>query len=225
MSFYENFHCIFIILSPSNTGCNYEGTLYSYNETWNETSCKTCTCTPEGVQCTYKNCTQLSDCSVTYIPEGECCPVCFQPTNVITPNDNLDDVLSGCMSESGAKYEEGQRWEPGPCRRCRCEDGEISCAEKMCDTPKCDDGVSYYIPEGECCPICEKGKRERERERERGNRKRELTRVNADTQIKFLGISLCKSRIGHMYYMWFCCLYRYEIYKFATSRQSSLCFV
>ena len=85
--------------------------------------------------------------------------MCFEPSTVFTPknNDNPGDVVSGCMSESGTKYEEGQRWEPGPCRRCRCEDGEISCAEKMCDTPKCDDGVSYYIPEGECCPICQKG--------------------------------------------------------------------
>ena len=133
--------------------CLHDGVKYNYSEVWQENVCKTCQCTLDGVLCTYTNCTQLEDCAITYVPVGQCCPLCFQSTDIF---DNTQEIpiISGCITESGMTYDEGEVFMPGDCRTCRCEEGSVQCREKICEPLICDENEGYSVPEGECCPVC-----------------------------------------------------------------------
>lgn len=42
------------------------------------------------------------------------------------------------------------------CRFCRCQGGVSICFTAQCGELNCE---RYYVPEGECCPVCEGKKR------------------------------------------------------------------
>lgn len=59
--------------------------------------------------------------------------------------------VSGCWSEQGKVYKNGETWKEGDCVTCRCVNGKKQCQAEMCMktclSPK-------YVP-GRCCPICD----------------------------------------------------------------------
>ncbi|KAL3253127.1 hypothetical protein MRX96_054696 [Rhipicephalus microplus] len=74
-------------------------------------------------------------CSWLHKPEGECCPVCL-----------------GCLTSSGLRFNNGERWKEDDCTWCECISGKAKCEAQMCQT-KCANPVKKP---GVCCPVCEK---------------------------------------------------------------------
>ena len=138
-------------------GCIHENKKYSLNDTWNETACKKCHCTADGVYCTYDNCSQLEECEVTYVPEGACCPVCLELAGMPNRPDGVPLVTedSGCITEDGLTFNAGEMFKPGACRICICKKNRMICEEKTCEPLVCgQDQVYSEAVEGECCPKC-----------------------------------------------------------------------
>ena len=137
-------------------GCFHENRQYPLNDTWNETPCKQCHCTEDGVYCTFTNCPQLEDCEITYVPEGDCCPKCFEASepNGEDPAFVVDVEENGCITDDGQMLQEGEVINPGPCRICKCKEESIMCEEKMCEPLVCHDDQVYAITDEECCPKC-----------------------------------------------------------------------
>ena len=46
-------------------------------------------------------------------------------------------------------------WNPYPCVHCTCTNGVPRCAVQDCAAPSCE---NYFVPKGECCPVCPPGK-------------------------------------------------------------------
>ena len=99
------------------------------------------------------NCSEPTDCSITYIPEGECCPVCFESDETLNPSANTP---LHCITMQGERHINGDTWDMNPCISCRCNNSEIKCHEKVCDAVPCniEEGQEYVFPLGACCPIC-----------------------------------------------------------------------
>lgn len=59
--------------------------------------------------------------------------------------------VSGCWSDKGKVYKDGEAWKEGDCVTCLCVGGKRQCQAEMCMktclSPK-------YVP-GRCCPICD----------------------------------------------------------------------
>ncbi|XP_078589548.1 cysteine-rich motor neuron 1 protein-like isoform X1 [Branchiostoma floridae x Branchiostoma japonicum] len=72
---------------------------------------------------------------------GSCCDV-FE----CVPANN-----STCM-HNGTEYSEGETFRPDPCHFCKCSGGLSFCFTAQCGDLQCQ---NYYVPDGECCPICE----------------------------------------------------------------------
>ncbi|KAJ8371934.1 hypothetical protein AAFF_G00298460 [Aldrovandia affinis] len=72
---------------------------------------------------------------------GRCCDV-FECVNVSRP---------ACVF-SGVEYQEGDMFRMDACRFCRCQGGVSVCFSAQCGALSCE---HYYVPEGECCPVCE----------------------------------------------------------------------
>ncbi|XP_061107394.1 kielin/chordin-like protein [Conger conger] len=62
-------------------------------------------------------------------------------------------VSDGCVFE-GKTYSNGDVFSPDPCESCVCENGRAKCQRGRCHPLSC---LNQYIPEGECCPICQPG--------------------------------------------------------------------
>ncbi|XP_019850563.1 PREDICTED: cysteine-rich motor neuron 1 protein-like [Amphimedon queenslandica] len=133
--------------------CSHNGVKYNFGDEWRDDSCTTCTCTETGAECASVNCSEPTDCSITYIPEGECCPVCFESNETANPPANAP---LGCITLEGESHINGETWEINPCVSCRCNNNEIKCHEKVCDAVPCniEEGQEYVFPVGACCPIC-----------------------------------------------------------------------
>ena len=156
MSYNQN--CKFKLGLPffhSAPGCFHESKQYDLNQSWKETACKECHCSIDGVYCTYTNCSQLDNCEITYVPEGACCPVCFE---VADPSDKPmgKPIVSenSCVGEDGLFFNEGQLIQLGACRMCECENGHIICEEKTCEPLICGENEMYEVIDDECCPKC-----------------------------------------------------------------------
>jgi len=50
------------------------------------------------------------------------------------------------------EYYDGDMFRMDACRFCRCQGGVSICFSAQCGELHCD---RYYVPEGECCPVCE----------------------------------------------------------------------
>lgn len=59
--------------------------------------------------------------------------------------------LAGCVSMSGAMYNNSEEWHEDACTMCRCDAGQVSCQAASCQV-KCQHPV--YVP-GQCCPTCQ----------------------------------------------------------------------
>ena len=125
----------------------YSGSHYEIGEEWLLSLCEKCVCTDEGEICTRTEC-EAVDCTFTYVPEGECCPVCADSPST-TP-----DVGTLCLSLDGQEYSNGEKWSVDPCTDCMCKNGETQCLLTSCFPLVCMNESNYYIPDGMCCPMC-----------------------------------------------------------------------
>ncbi|XP_035279890.1 cysteine-rich motor neuron 1 protein isoform X1 [Anguilla anguilla] len=92
----------------------------------------------------------LPQCSAGSVPRiifhgdgspGRCCDM-FECFNESKP----------ACTFNGAEYREGDMFRMDTCRFCRCQGGVSVCFSAQCGTLNCE---HYYVPEGECCPVCE----------------------------------------------------------------------
>lgn len=122
---------------PANGGgsCHVEKDTYKNGEVW-RTKCSTCACRNGVANCQDNPCKGVDmHCSWLYKPEGECCPVCL-----------------GCLTSSGLRFNNSERWKEDDCTWCECVAGRAKCETQMCQT-KC---INAVRQPGVCCPVCEK---------------------------------------------------------------------
>nr|XP_055027390.1 cysteine-rich motor neuron 1 protein isoform X1 [Misgurnus anguillicaudatus] len=72
---------------------------------------------------------------------GRCCDV-FQCVN---------ETKAACTF-NGVEYHDGDMFRMDACRFCRCQGGVSVCFTAQCGVLHCE---RYYVPEGECCAVCE----------------------------------------------------------------------
>ncbi|XP_032208881.1 cysteine-rich motor neuron 1 protein isoform X3 [Mustela erminea] len=72
---------------------------------------------------------------------GKCCDV-FECVNETKPACVFNNV----------EYNDGDMFRMDSCRFCRCQGGVSICFTAQCGELNCE---RYYVPEGECCPVCE----------------------------------------------------------------------
>ncbi|XP_014388722.1 PREDICTED: cysteine-rich motor neuron 1 protein [Myotis brandtii] len=72
---------------------------------------------------------------------GKCCDV-FECVNETKPACVFNNV----------EYNDGDMFRLDKCRFCRCQGGVAICFTAQCGELNCE---RYYVPEGECCPVCE----------------------------------------------------------------------
>ncbi|XP_036290661.1 cysteine-rich motor neuron 1 protein isoform X2 [Pipistrellus kuhlii] len=72
---------------------------------------------------------------------GKCCDV-FECVNETKPACVFNNV----------EYSDGDMFRLDKCRFCRCQGGVAICFTAQCGALSCE---RYYVPEGECCPVCE----------------------------------------------------------------------
>ncbi|XP_069925356.1 cysteine-rich motor neuron 1 protein isoform X6 [Oryctolagus cuniculus] len=72
---------------------------------------------------------------------GKCCDV-FECVNETKPACVFNNV----------EYHDGDMFRMDNCRFCRCQGGVSICFTAQCGELNCE---RYYVPEGECCPVCE----------------------------------------------------------------------
>ncbi|XP_073868066.1 cysteine-rich motor neuron 1 protein isoform X5 [Macaca fascicularis] len=72
---------------------------------------------------------------------GKCCDV-FECVN---------DTKPACIFNN-MEYYDGDMFRMDNCRFCRCQGGVAICFTAQCGEINCE---RYYVPEGECCPVCE----------------------------------------------------------------------
>ncbi|XP_059811032.1 cysteine-rich motor neuron 1 protein-like isoform X1 [Hypanus sabinus] len=108
-----------------------------------------CCPTPSVCQCNKEPCKE-KDCpfghqqfllsEATGIP-GECCDV----------YECRPETTRKCLF-NGTEYTDGEVYRMEACWFCRCRGGISLCSKVECGELKCE---NYYIPEGECCPVCQ----------------------------------------------------------------------
>ncbi|XP_008821588.1 cysteine-rich motor neuron 1 protein isoform X2 [Nannospalax galili] len=72
---------------------------------------------------------------------GKCCDI-FECVNETKP---------ACVFNT-VEYNDGDMFRMDNCRFCRCQGGVSICFTAQCGELNCE---RYYVPEGECCPVCE----------------------------------------------------------------------
>ncbi|XP_039898666.1 cysteine-rich motor neuron 1 protein isoform X2 [Simochromis diagramma] len=124
------------------------------------------------------SCPEGSVLTKSYKPPAECCPsvppqctcdfsACHKPQcpsgqHPVSlgqasgqPGDCCDvyecqKVTPKCV-HSGKEYSEGEVYRMDPCWLCQCRGGISFCSKAECAELDCE---NFYIPEGECCPVC-----------------------------------------------------------------------
>ncbi|XP_042144404.1 cysteine-rich motor neuron 1 protein [Ixodes scapularis] len=123
---------------PAGSGdgvCRVGKETYKTNETW-QTKCSSCSCRNGVANCNDHPCKGVDvHCSWLHKPDGDCCPVCL-----------------GCLTSSGLRFNNSERWKEDDCTWCECVSGKAKCETQMCQT-KCPNPVKQP---GVCCPVCEK---------------------------------------------------------------------
>ncbi|XP_007886308.2 cysteine-rich motor neuron 1 protein [Callorhinchus milii] len=108
-----------------------------------------CCPTPSTCQCDKEACTeeicsfgflQVLVSEATGIP-GECCDV----------YECRSEISRKCVYNS-TEYADGEVYRMESCWFCRCRGGISLCSKAECGELECE---NYYIPEGECCPVCQ----------------------------------------------------------------------
>lgn len=59
-------------------------------------------------------------------------------------------VSSRCVHD-GQEFSEGEVYRMDQCWMCQCRGGISFCSKAECAELDCD---NFYVPEGECCPVC-----------------------------------------------------------------------
>uniref|UniRef100_A0A3B3SS10 Cysteine rich transmembrane BMP regulator 1 (chordin-like) n=1 Tax=Paramormyrops kingsleyae TaxID=1676925 RepID=A0A3B3SS10_9TELE len=137
--------------------------------------CSTVECPPvQQVQCppdSYETQVRLTADGCCTLPTrceclpGPCgfphCPTGSSPRVIARANGSPGtccDVLE-CVNETkpaclfnGVEYYDGDMFRMDACRFCRCQGGVSVCFSAQCGVLHCE---RYYVPEGECCPVCE----------------------------------------------------------------------
>lgn len=124
------FHCI----KEGEPTCQYNGIEYVEGDTWKVNKCTSCTCKGNVTSCSSVQCNVTSHCKRMEVPEGECCEVC-----------------TGCMSSSGAAYDNGETWQENDCTTCSCIEGVARCQAELCAV-QC---TNPRMVSGQCCPHCD----------------------------------------------------------------------
>uniref|UniRef100_A0A3B4B6T5 Cysteine-rich motor neuron 1 protein n=1 Tax=Periophthalmus magnuspinnatus TaxID=409849 RepID=A0A3B4B6T5_9GOBI len=65
-------------------------------------------------------------------------------------NQQMCEVTPKCM-HNGKEFAEGDVYRMDPCWLCQCRGGISFCSKAECAELDCE---NFYIPEGECCPVC-----------------------------------------------------------------------
>uniref|UniRef100_A0A8C1M845 VWFC domain-containing protein n=1 Tax=Cyprinus carpio TaxID=7962 RepID=A0A8C1M845_CYPCA len=60
-------------------------------------------------------------------------------------------VVSPRCVHNGKEFAEGEVYRMDPCWLCQCRGGVSFCSKAECTEIDC---LNFYVPEGECCPIC-----------------------------------------------------------------------
>lgn len=60
-------------------------------------------------------------------------------------------VVSPKCVHNGKEFSEGEVYRMDPCWLCQCRGGISFCSKAECAELDCE---NFYIPEGECCPVC-----------------------------------------------------------------------
>lgn len=63
---------------------------------------------------------------------------------------SLSAVSPRCV-HNGKEFSEGEVYRMDPCWLCQCRGGISFCSKAECAELDCE---NFYIPEGECCPVC-----------------------------------------------------------------------
>eukprot|EP00754_Rhynchopus_humris_P009650 Rhum_TRINITY_DN14069_c0_g1::Rhum_TRINITY_DN14069_c0_g1_i1::g.67925::m.67925 len=113
-------------------------------------------CGAEGKDCAAVLCPAVKCPYGSYVPEGECCPVCYQGCKTTCGKD-VAHGWSG--NDDGSNH----------CNQCKCSNGVMGCTEMACEPKPCEKDCAAvlcpavkcpfgsYVPEGECCPVCYQG--------------------------------------------------------------------
>ncbi|KAM6961284.1 LOW QUALITY PROTEIN: cysteine-rich motor neuron 1 protein [Aplochiton taeniatus] len=124
------------------------------------------------------SCPEGSVLTKSYTPPAGCCPsvparctcdpaACQEPQcpagmrPVVqrqaggTPGDCCDTLecqkVSPKCVHNGKEFSEAEVYRMDPCWLCQCRGGISFCSKAECAELDCD---SFYVPEGECCPVC-----------------------------------------------------------------------
>ncbi|XP_014837811.1 PREDICTED: cysteine-rich motor neuron 1 protein isoform X1 [Poecilia mexicana] len=92
-------------------------------------------------------------CNKTHCPSGQHAVLISQASG--RPGDCCDifecqKVSPNCVF-NGKKFSEGEVYRMDPCWLCQCRGGISFCSKAECGELDCE---KFYIPEGECCPVC-----------------------------------------------------------------------
>ncbi|XP_058539008.1 cysteine-rich motor neuron 1 protein isoform X5 [Neofelis nebulosa] len=63
----------------------------------------------------------------------------------------IEETKPACVFNN-VEYNDGDMFRMDNCRFCRCQGGVSICFTAQCGELNCE---RYYVPEGECCPVCE----------------------------------------------------------------------
>jgi len=120
------------------------GTKHKDGESWQDGSCKTCSCHSGEIVCTEEVCPAIT-CKVIEtkrIPLGKCCPRCVSRLIIDPPFRPRCNI-------------EGEYLDPtDPCKRCTCYNGLVACVKELCP-PMPSSCSSVARVEGQCCPVCQ----------------------------------------------------------------------
>ncbi|XP_064421075.1 cysteine-rich motor neuron 1 protein-like isoform X2 [Latimeria chalumnae] len=101
------------------------------------------------------NCGEMTGCS---IQAGSCrcetrrtCIYDFQYSDYESCLKGKEQESPRCVHD-GKEYADGDVYRMDTCWYCRCRSGISFCSKAECAEVECE---RYYIPDGECCPICQ----------------------------------------------------------------------
>ncbi|XP_077096594.1 cysteine-rich motor neuron 1 protein isoform X6 [Siphateles boraxobius] len=90
-----------------------------------------CNLTVDGCVCASQSCYD----HFTYVNRSQCQRAAVSPR---------------CVRD-GQEFAEGEVYRMDSCWRCQCRGGVSFCSRAECAEPDCQ---NFYVPEGECCPVC-----------------------------------------------------------------------
>lgn len=72
----------------------------------------------------------------------------------ISPLPSASAEKHASCKEGDVTHQPNAIWKPEPCRLCVCDKGSIVCEDIRCEELK---GCEHFsVPEGECCPVCQR---------------------------------------------------------------------